>query len=101
VSAKALRFGDVPVGTASATLSTTLRNRGAVSFAVDSIMLTGTNAKYYSQASNCPAVLAAGASCSIGVTFAPMVTGSKSAKLSIATGATSTPLSVSLSGTGI
>ena len=101
VTAKALRFGDVPVGTTSAMLSTTLRNRGAVSFAIDSITLTGTNAKYYSKASNCPAVLAAGASCSIGVTFAPVVTGRKSAKLSIATSATSTPLSVSLSGTGI
>ena len=101
VSAKALRFGDVPVGTASTTLSTTLRNRGAMPFAIDSITLTGTNAKYYSQASNCPAALAAGASCSIGVTFAPVVAGSKSAKLSIATSATATPLSVSLSGTGI
>ena len=63
--------------------------------------LTGTNAKYYAQSSDCGATLDAGASCTIGVTFTPTVTGIKSAKLSITTSATSTPLSVSLSGTGV
>jgi hypothetical protein len=35
------------------------------------------------------------------VTFTPTVAGSKSAKLSIATSTTATPLIVSLSGTGV
>jgi len=101
LSTKALKFGDVRLGTTSATLKTTLFNRGAISYAIDSITLTGANAKYYAQTNNCPANLAAGASCTIGVTFTPTVTGIKSAKLSIATSATATPLSVSLSGTGL
>jgi hypothetical protein len=82
-------------------LSTTLYNKGAVPFAISSIGLTGTNAKYYAQTSDCAATLDAGASCVIGVTFTPTVTGIKSAKLGIATSATATPLSVSLSGAGV
>jgi len=42
-----------------------------------------------------------GASCTIGVTFRPAFAAYKTAKLSIATSATATPLSVSLSGTGV
>lgn len=101
VSPRALRFGEVPVGTTSPTLTATLSNLGAIPYAIDSIELAGTNARYYSRSSDCPANLAAGASCSIRVTFSPAITGSKSAKLSIATSAMSTPLNVSLSGTGI
>jgi len=101
VSPTSLRFGEVAVGTTSGALSATLSNRGTVSYAIDGISLTGTNARYYSQTSNCPANLAAGASCSITVRFSPIIAGTKSAKLSIATSATSAPLNVSLSGTGI
>jgi hypothetical protein len=41
------------------------------------------------------------ASCSIGIPFTPAVAGGKAARLRIATSATSTPLRVSLSGTGV
>jgi hypothetical protein len=81
--------------------STTLYNKGAVRYMIDGITLTGTNEKYYAQTSDCGVKLDAGASCVIGVTFTPSVAGSKSAKVSIATSATATPLSVSLSGTGV
>jgi secreted trypsin-like serine protease len=101
VSPKSLRFGEVLVGTTSAELIASLSNLGTVPFAIDGIELTGTNARYYSRTSDCPANLAPGASCSLRVTFSPMVTGSKSAKLSIATSASSTPLSLSLYGAGI
>jgi hypothetical protein len=78
-----------------------LTNKGAVPFSVSSISLTGTGAAWFAQTNNCPASLVAGASCVISVTFTPQTALTKSAKLSIATSATSTPLSVSLSGTGI
>jgi len=100
VSPTSLKFGSVAVGTTHV-LNATLTNKGAEAFAVSSISPTGSNATYYSQTNNCPANLAAGASCTIEVSFNPTVAGSKSAKLSIATSASSTPLSVSLSGTGI
>lgn len=101
VSPTSLRFGNVTVGTTSGVLSTTLYNRGAVPYAVTSIGLTGTSAKYFTQSNDCPATLAAGATCRIDVRFVPAVAGSKSAQLKIATSATSTALSVALSGTGV
>lgn len=101
VSPTRLAFGNVAVGTAIGPLNATLTNRGAVSFSVTGISLTGTYASWFSQTNNCPANLAAGASCTISVRFTPQAALSKTAKLSIATSATSTPISVSLSGTGI
>jgi len=101
VSPTRLGFGNVTVGTTSAPLNATLTNRGAVPFSVIGISLTGTGAAWFGQSNNCPANLAAGASCTISVTFTPQAAASKSAKLSIATSATAAPLSVSLSGTGI
>jgi hypothetical protein len=101
VSPTSLKFGNVVINTTSGVLSTTLYNKGAVPYVIDGITLTGTNAKYYAQSSDCGATLDAGASCTIGMTFTPTVTGITSAKLSIATSATATPISVSLTGTGV
>jgi hypothetical protein len=100
VSPTSLRFGSVAVGQTSAPLNAILTNKGAAAFSLNGISLTGTAASWFAQTNNCPASLAPGASCTISVTFKPLAAASKSAKLSIATGATSTALSVSLSGTG-
>jgi hypothetical protein len=101
VSPTSLKFGSVTVGTTSGVLNANLTNKGAVPFSINSISLTGTYASWFAQSNNCPASLAPGASCTIGVTFTPQAAASKSAKLAIQTSATSTPLSVSLSGTGL
>jgi len=100
-SPTSLKFGSVAVGATSATQVVTLSNKGALALSVTGINLTGTNASWFAQTNNCPASLAAGQTCTISVTFKPLAASSKSAKLSIATSATSTPLSVSVSGTGI
>jgi hypothetical protein len=68
---------------------------------VDGINVTGTAASWFAQTNNCPATLAAGASCTVSATFTPLSAANKSAKLNIATSATETPLSVTLSGTGV
>jgi hypothetical protein len=101
VSPTSLKFGSVAVGTTSPTRAVLLYNKGASPFTVTGISLTGTYASWFAQTHDCPSSLDPGASCTIGVTFTPAAAASKSAKLSIATSATSTPLSVSLSGTGI
>jgi hypothetical protein len=96
-----LKFGGVVVGTTSNALNATLTNRGAGAFAVNQISVSGTGASWFGQTNNCPSSLAPGASCTIGVTFSPLSTSSRSAKLSVATSATTTPLTVSLLGTGL
>jgi hypothetical protein len=95
-----LGFGNQPVGTTSATLNATLTNAGTAAFAITSIALTGTYAGWFAQGNDCPPSLAPGASCTIGLSFTPAAAATRSAKLSIATSATATPLSVALSGTG-
>jgi hypothetical protein len=101
VSPTSLRFGSIAVGQTSAPLTATLTNRGTSSFSIGSIVLTGTYATWFAMTENCPNSLAPGASCAIAVTFRPLAALSKSAKLSIATTATSVPLSVTVAGTGI
>jgi hypothetical protein len=101
VSPTSLKFGSLAVNSTSAAQNVTLSNKGAVAFAVNGITLTGTYASWFGQTNDCPASLPAGQSCTISVTFKPLGTGSKTAKLTVATGATATPLNVSLSGAGI
>jgi probable HAF family extracellular repeat protein len=101
ISPTSLKFGSVRVGLTSSVLNATLTNNGAIAFNVSNVSLVGTAASWFGiKSNNCQSRLAAGASCTIGVAFKPLVAASASAKLSIATGATSTPLSVVLSGTG-
>jgi len=101
VSPTTLRFGSHVLNTASPVLAVTLVNRGTMPFAVTGFTLGGSGARHFAQANDCPANLDAGASCTIGVTFTPTSTGNKSAKLYVATSATSTPTGVSLYGTGV
>lgn len=96
-----LKFGGVVVGTTSNALNATLTNKGAGAFAVNYISVTGTGASWFGQTNDCPASLAPGASCTIRVTFSPLSANSRTATLSVATSATTTPLTTRLSGTGL
>jgi hypothetical protein len=100
-SPTSVKFGDVIIGTTSAARNVTLYNKGAVSFSVTGVELTGSNAHYFGKRNACPAQLAAGASCTIGVTYSPTMLGTRGATLSIATTARNTPLSVWMTGTGV
>lgn len=97
-------FGNQTVGTTSGTRAVTLTNSGTASLTITNISLTGTNASDFAQTSTCPlspSTLAAGANCTISVTFTPAATGTRSASISIADNATGSPQSVPLTGTGI
>lgn len=96
-----LKFKGVVVGTTSPELHATLSNRGVGSIAVTGIGVTGTGASWFAQSHDCPASLGPGDSCTIAVTFSPLSESSKSARLSVATSATASPLTVLLSGTGL
>ena len=100
VSPASLKFGNVTVGTTSGALNATLTNKGATSYFINSITITGSYASWFLQTNTCPSSLPADASCTIGIKFKPKAAVFRSAKLSISTTA-STLLSVNLSGTGV
>jgi len=98
-----LSFGNQLVNTTSAAQSVTLTNSGTAALSISSIGLTGTNSGDFAQTNTCPIspnTLAAGANCSISVTFSPSASGSRSASVSISDNASGSPQSVALSGTG-
>ena len=92
-----LNFGSVSVGKRSGTKSVTVTNHlgSALSF-------TGVNASgpFAIATNTCGSGIAANARCTIGVTFAPTVSGSASGTLSLGDSAVNSPQTVSLSGTG-
>ncbi|WP_052200220.1 choice-of-anchor D domain-containing protein [Terriglobus sp. TAA 43] len=96
VSATSLTFSDpVIVTTASTTVQTvTVGNIGAVAFALQ-VAITGD----FTQTSDCPALLAGGASCTVNVTFTPSASGLREGLLAVTAGLAG-PTYVSLSGTG-
>ncbi|HEX2917982.1 MAG TPA: choice-of-anchor D domain-containing protein, partial [Edaphobacter sp.] len=89
VSPTAIAFPNAVVvtGTSASTLTATVSNTGAQPFPVG-IAITGD----FIDSTNCTGSLAAGASCSVVVTFTPSQPGTRQGLLSVATEATSTPV---------
>lgn len=100
LSAASLSFGSVTVGTKSTPKSVTLTNVGTTSLSITSISITGTNPGDFSQTNTCGTGIAAGANCTISVTFKPTATGARSASVSITDNGGGSPQKISLSGTG-
>ncbi len=100
-------FGNQAINTSSVAqviqVANTSTNTAAVSMATTSggnaFTLTGTNANQFQQSHNCPAVLAAGASCQVSVIFRPTTTGNKRASSRVAPAGV-TARTASLTGTG-
>lgn len=100
VSPTSLDFGGVQVGLTSAVQSVTLTNNGASAITLGLAEIAG---EYAVAGGTCAASgdsLAAGASCTIAVTFSPLGTGARRGVLSIASSATTLPLQVALTGLG-
>jgi len=100
LSASSLAFGNQSVGVTSAAQTVTLSNTGTAALSITSLALTGTNASDFAQTNTCGSSVAAGANCTIRVTFTPAASGSRTASVSITDNASGSPQSVSLSGTG-
>lgn len=76
-------------------------NNGSVPVDILGVALGGTHPGDYTIAGSCAATLDPGASCAIGVTFAPTAAGARSATLLVDTSAAAAPASVALTGTGV
>jgi hypothetical protein len=93
-------FGNQAVGTKSSGQAVTLTNTGTATLILNSISITGANAGDFSQTNTCGRSVAAGSNCIITVIFAPTGTGIRSASLSVADNAPTSPQRASLSGAG-
>jgi hypothetical protein len=95
-----LNFGNQTVGTTSARKIITLTNLGSVALNISGITVTGTNLSDFAEVNNCGASIAAGASCSIAVTFTPSATGARSAAVTVTDDGGGGSQQVQLLGTG-
>lgn len=90
-----------PLNVKSASQRVTLTNNQSTALSITNVAIGGTNASDFAETNNCPGSVAAGASCSISVTFTPAAAGSRTGSLTIANTLSSSMLSVPLGGTGL
>lgn len=85
--------------TSSSPVAVQLVNTGNASLTLNSVGIAGTNGPDFGQTNNCSGSLAAGASCTVNVTFTPAVGGLRTANISVSD-SVSTPLLVPIFGSG-
>ncbi len=98
-----LDFGNQLLATTSAPMTVTLTNTGAAALTINSFAPSGDFAATSTGASACPtspATLAAGANCTINVTFTPTASGARTGSLSVTDNAGGSPQIMTLSGNG-
>lgn len=96
-----LAFGGVVVNTTSPRKTVTVTNKGSSAISITSIRLAGADPLQFVRLRQCPAVLPAGDTCNVLVSFAPTSPGAKSARLTVSIGIAGQSRSVALSGTGL
>jgi subtilase family serine protease len=105
LSTTGLTFASTVEGYSSATQAITLKNSGSLALSLNGtaqgISIAGTNASSFTQTNTCGTSVAAGASCTITVTFKPAAVGPLTAKVNIADNTYGSPQTVALTGTGL
>jgi hypothetical protein len=101
ISPASLTFASTNVGSTSAAQTVTLANSGTASLSISSI--ASSNAAFKVSGGTCAAggSVAAGASCTVTLAFAPSAAGATSGSLTLTHNASPTTSSVALSGTGV
>lgn len=96
-SPTSLTFGTQLVGTSSAAQAVTLSNTGNTALTISAFVMAGD----FAQTNNCGTSLAAGATCTVNVTFVPTARGSRSGSMGLNSNTTGPRPGANLSGTGI
>lgn len=96
LSASSLTFRAQQVGKSSVAQAVTLSNSGNANMVIAKVTAAGD----FSETNNCPATIAPSASCTINVTFAPAIGGSRTGLLIVSDNSQGGSAFVSLSGTG-
>ena len=97
LSVSSISFGNQVVGTPSAGDAITLSNTGSAGLSIVGIAV----AVPFTQTNTCGSSLAAGATCTINVTFDPTTEGDFTSNVSITDNAEGSPQTLALSGTGV
>lgn len=101
LSTYSLTFAPRDIGTTSIPQTVTLTNAGDATLILSGETFTGANVGDFPiEASTCGSSLAAGANCTLTISFAPTASGARSAILQIMTNAASSPDNIQLMGTG-
>jgi F5/8 type C domain/Pectate lyase superfamily protein/Abnormal spindle-like microcephaly-assoc'd, ASPM-SPD-2-Hydin len=95
-SPTSLSFGNEAVGSTSAAQTVTVTNTGGAAASVSSVSATGP----FASTNTCGSSIAAGASCTVSVTFTPTTAGAATGNVTLSSNATDPTLTVALSGTG-
>jgi hypothetical protein len=93
-------FGKVAVGSTSRSQSVVLTNAGGPPLVISGISVKGTDPGDFTATNNCPSNLAAGANCTVSVTFSPSTKGTRSASVSVSFGGGAIPQGFTVRGTG-
>ncbi len=101
LSPSSVSFGNVVSGGTANAQTVTLKNTGNATLSLSGVTLAGANPADFADTTNCGETLAAGASCTISVTFTPASVASFAATISVADSAAGSPQITSLSGAGI
>lgn len=97
LSTTSLSFGNQRVGVTSSSQPVVLKNTGISALAISSIVATGD----FAQTNDCGSTVAINASCTINVTFTPILRGTRSGAIAITDNAAASPQQVTLQGQGI
>ena len=99
LSATSLYFGEYAVGTTGGPKVLSMTNSGTAPLTITSVTVTGSDARDFAQTNNCGDSLAAGANCSVKVTFKPSAVGTRTSYLRVLDNLSGNPQEVILSGT--
>jgi hypothetical protein len=91
-----LTFAAQAPGTTSGAKSVTVTNTGTATAHLSSVAVSGD----FAQTHTCGSSLAAGASCTVAVTFTPTASGTRTGSLTLTSDAAGSPTTVALSGSG-
>jgi hypothetical protein len=101
LSPTSLNFANQTVGTTSAPQTVTLTNHAQRALNISGDGISGTNPGSFAETHTCGRSLAAGASCTISVTFTPSGNGFKTATLGVLDDGGGSPQQVVLAGNGV
>jgi hypothetical protein len=100
LSATSVAFNPQQTGTTSTPQTVTLTNNGSIVLGITGIALAGANRGDFAQSNTCGASVAAGANCTLSITFMPAAAGTRTASLTITDSAAGSPQTIILTGTG-